>query len=454
MQPIDRLIEATQERKVKIAVVGDSLRDVWVHGELLPSQDGCAKFDEHRRVETPGGAAGAARQLFRWNADAHLIALAENHPGEAWNQLSFDYALECRRMPVKLRYIDASGRIVFRADDDRGYGLDAEGVAECRKLTLLAMKGDRWDAVLISDYDKGFLDGETIHKIIETCNAKGIPIVADAKRVSSVYAGAVLKCNADYVRRYGMPQESPYVVTDGSAEPCVSGTIYVTCADPLTLRLPTPRKSLAVQCVNHVGAGDCFSAHLTLALAHGLNLEDAAQIAHSAGRVYVQHAHGRPPWPHEIRRDLDPVGGKVIPSNHLAALRKSIPGRIGFTNGCFRTPHAGHASMLQWAKAQGDVLVVGVNSDASTRRLKDGYCMPAHERVAVLASMQAVDWVIVFDEDTPYETIKALKPDLIVKGSEYAGQEVVGSDLAEVRFAPMVQADKPARRIAPVVHCG
>lgn len=141
--------------------------------------------------------------------------------------------------------------------------------------------------------------------------------------------------------------------------------------------------------------------------------------------------------------------GHTPAQSTLHALRKSIPGKLVFTNGVFRVPHAGHARLFQWAKAQGDVLVVGLNSDASAGRIREGKAMLNEaERSAILAAQEAVDWVVVFEEDDPTETVKALRPDILVKGAEYLAQKVPGSDIvSDVRFAPMVPAVRPARLI-------
>lgn len=436
MTPIDRLIAADRETKKRVCVIGCSMEDVWLHGELQPSQDGVMKFVERLRLSTPGGAAGAARQLAHWNCDTALISLVKPGSGEAWNQVPDGYTLECRRMPTKTRYIDLSGRIVWRHDLDNGYGLDANGMNEARELALKAIRCCHWDAVLISDYEKGFVDEGLIRSVIDHCNRRGVPVVADAKREPRLYAGSVLKCNTDYIKKFGYLDQpnglTGVIVTFGPSEPLVrsgersGGRPSFPVADYAPI-------------VNHVGAGDAFAAHLTLALAHGLNLEEAVTVAHSAGRVYVQHEHGRPPWPHEICRDLDPIGGKVVACSDLPALRKSIPGRIMFTNGCFRLgPHAGHAWLLQQAREQGDALVVGLNSDGSVRRIKPGKAiLSSPERARILGSMSAVDWIVVYDEDDPCTVIQQLQPDVLVKGHDCAGQQVPGHDLVPtVWFAP------------------
>jgi D-beta-D-heptose 7-phosphate kinase/D-beta-D-heptose 1-phosphate adenosyltransferase len=447
MTPIDRLIAADRETSKRLCILGDSVTDDWIHGDLQPSQDGCMKFVERRSLSTPGGAAGAARQLCRWNCEADLISLVKTPENEAWNQVNMEYAHYSRRMPLKRRYIDSQDRIVFRHDLDNGYGADANLMAEHRRLSLLALREGGFDALLISDYAKGFLDEATIREAVKIANERQIPVVADAKRKPAVYGMSILKLNEDYAVSHRVSNDlciGDAVMTLGPRRPSVKSKSEIYY--PLSEDWEKPRHS---PCINHVGAGDCFSAVLTLALAHGLSLEDAAQIAHSAGRVYVQSPHGRPPYPHEIRRDLDPVGGKVLTCSGLPALRQSILGRIVFTCGTFRAIHAGHAAMLQWAKQQGDVLVVGINSDASVRRIKaGGYCLPAAERASLIASMACVDWLVVFEEDDPCATLEALGADVMVKGDEYRLCTIPGHSLVkEVRFAPMVEASRPARLI-------
>jgi D-beta-D-heptose 7-phosphate kinase/D-beta-D-heptose 1-phosphate adenosyltransferase len=433
MTPIDCLIQADRETKKRICIVGCSMRDLYVHGDLQPSQDGVMKFVERRQVESPGGAAGAARQLIHWHCDTALISLVKKGPGEAWNQVPAGYTLECRRMPTKVRYIDQSGRIVFRHDLDNGYGLDANGMQQARELALKAVCGCHWDAVLISDYQKGFVDEAMIRGVIDHCNRRGVPVVADAKMAPHVYRGAIIKGNADYAVRYEeelKDHNRAVIITRGSELPATN-IEYIRSWNWGMSQQTVVLKS-------HVGAGDCFSAHLTLALAHGFPLDEAICIAHSGGRIYVQHEHGRPAFPFELRKDLDPVGGKIVLCSDLPALRRSIPGRIVVANGVFRLPHAGHAWLLDRARQQGDALVVALNSDSSAGHLRLGKLVLLFaERARILGSMTAVDWIVGFDELDPCAIIRALKPDVLAKGPEYIGHQVPGHDLvATVWFAP------------------
>ncbi len=261
---IDRLIEADRKLPTQILVLGDGMTDVYVHCHLAECQDGCIKFVEESRVVVPGGAANAARSLENWESSCVFVGA---------------------HGPVKTRFM-VGDQCTFRHDDDSN-PYDLELIRREVWTALKWSKSRRWSAVLISDYDKGVLTLEMIRQVIRHCNEYDIPVVADAKRESGLYPGAILKCNMAWSVKYGDSD----VLTGGALCPIVRGRLVAEGLPP-------------VKCVNHVGAGDCFAAHLTLALAHGFTLEDATAIAHSAGRVYVQHPHNPPPTPSEIRADM------------------------------------------------------------------------------------------------------------------------------------------------------
>lgn len=429
MSKINQLIQMDRDHPKRIAIVGDAIVDEWRHGTLGSCQDGCPKFVEEKLVITPGGAANAAGTLSHWRGQTYLISPVSHALSAPWRRSPIDLSLtfSSYRLPTKTRFL-VDGKLVFRhdAEDTDNYGVSHEEREEWRDLTIKAVRTMGFHAVLVCDYDKGFLDNDTIRQIVREC--RDIPVVLDLKRAPTFPGSAVVKCNGEYAHKFHGLLRAPAVCTHGKESPFV-----IDERNPHKLPRQKP-----IACVNHVGAGDCFGAHLALGLAHGLDLSEAAFIAHSAGRVYVQHPHNRAPYPHEIRRDLDPVGGKVLRDEDLAVARKSTSGRVVFTNGIFRVPHAGHAWLLRWAKAQGDTLVVGVNDDASAGRQRPGeYILPLSERLEILASMEAVDWVVPFTQDEPGAVIGALRPDVLVKGYEYQGQHVPGDDVVgDVRFAP------------------
>lgn len=391
----------------RILVAGDGLIDVYSHGRLESCQDGCVKFVEESRHVCDGGAMNAEKSLsYVAEADSDGIPVFE----------------EKRRELV-------DGKIVHRSD--MKFHVPEAQVRACRDNAMSEL--EEADAVYLADYAKGFFTDALLRSIIARCNERGVPVVADPKRDPNVVAGAILKCNAEFTQTWGGVPVKHFpgtVVTRNSEVPLVG-----KCDSPLPIKDFLARR---FACVSHVGAGDCFGAWLTLGLAHGLVLEEAARLAHAAGRVYVQHLHNRAPWPHEVRRELDPVMGKVLLSGEDAALRESCPGRVVvFTNGVFRIPGPGHFWLFDWAKRQGDVLVVGVNDDVSAFRQKHGqFVMPLAERLQMIASCAAVDYVVPFTEDTPVDLMMRLKPDLAVKGAEYSGRPVPGSDLCELWVAP------------------
>ena len=288
-----RLQDEVNKRRPRIVVCGDAMVDQWVHGRIEDCQDGCPKFVEESRMTTPGGAANAARCLDLW--DPVIVDLF------SCNELEEEIVLG-DAYPIKTRFVKPDGKILIRWDSEprpntkwyRPHNLALEMVG-CAA------------GVLLSDYDKGFLTPEFIRKVVDLCKERGIPCVADCKREPDLYFGATIKCNKDWNdRHYHSPKGQwnhrvggPWVLTLGERQCVVNPTGQYDDTHLCGVEKP------AVKCVNHVGAGDCFGAHLTLALACGFSLQDAAALAHSAGRVYVQHPHNRPPYPDEIAADLD-----------------------------------------------------------------------------------------------------------------------------------------------------
>lgn len=280
---VERLLSALESSKGKrIVFIGDAMEDHWIHGRYEPSQDGCDKFVEEHRCETPGGAANAHRSLSKWNNCGVRSSL-------------FGTPERCR--PIKTRFLNADGHIVFRWDDDKKF------ITEPWINPLALEMVGCADAVLLSDYDKGFFQEDFVAQVVKKCAERNVPCVADCKRPPGFYVGCILKCNQEYQHRYNKELselvydsfETDLVVTTGPHTPLVWSKGSVVTGAPF---LPP------VTCLNHVGAGDCFAAHLALALACGFTLKEASVLAYSAGRVYVQHEHNRPPTPIEIAEDL------------------------------------------------------------------------------------------------------------------------------------------------------
>lgn len=278
MNLVTKLIDMVSKKTKRIVVIGDVMVDHWVHGHVESCQEGCPKFVMELHMEVSGGAGNAKQCLQNWNVDVNVFG-----------QLGTD-------CPNKWRFVNPDNETVFRYDDE----LKKEALNSARRHARsedALMMVSRADAVLLSDYDKGFLTPEFIKHVTDICCKKKIPCVADCKRNMTIYDECILKGNATYWGIYPLPKDG--VATYGPDQPFVGRTCVGVPLPPVT-------------CINHVGAGDCFAAHLTLALAYGFSLGDAATIAHSAGRVYVQHPHNRPPHPHEIEDDLKSAAIRAV----------------------------------------------------------------------------------------------------------------------------------------------
>lgn len=272
----ERMMAACHQWQPKlkpVLVVGDVMTDIYVYGHLEDTcQEHCPKFVEESRATVPGGAGNAKRGLEGWRVQ--VVLLGQTHG------------------PVKTRFM-VGDKCLARHDADRWPG-SLEDLSTRRKQAHLAAESGLYSAVLLSDYDKGMLTPQLIRGISLACKAQGIPCVADCKREPALYEGCTLKCNFEWFSRNSVRYMQPnLVVTYGPQVPSVEGQLA-----------GRPQDLPPVKCVNHVGAGDCFAAHLTLGLACGLTLVEAAAVAHSAGRVYVQRPHNCPPTPEAVRADL------------------------------------------------------------------------------------------------------------------------------------------------------
>jgi D-beta-D-heptose 7-phosphate kinase/D-beta-D-heptose 1-phosphate adenosyltransferase len=209
------------------------------------------------------------------------------------------------------------------------------------------------------------------------------------------------------------------------------------------------------------GAGDTVVAALALALACKAPVEIAAELANRAAGIVVAKVGTATVSAAELRHALHAGGPEDFKSVDLATAATACRAwqaqgqSVVFTNGCFDLIHPGHVSLLNFAKAQGDKLIVAINSDASVQRLK-GPTRPVqneHARGIVMAALRDVDLVVVFDEDTPLETITAIQPDILVKGADYAADAVVGADVVKARggkvvLAPLVDGHSTTKAIA------
>jgi D-beta-D-heptose 7-phosphate kinase/D-beta-D-heptose 1-phosphate adenosyltransferase len=317
--------------------------------------------------------------------------------------------------------------------------------------------------VLISDYDKGVCTPGLLSATFAAAQKHRKRVVADPVRGSDYrkYQGCSamtpnrLEAGLATGRVLHTTQEALEAAGQLQKQLELEAAIITLDKDGMALVHRDGRRQLFPTRPRHVyditGAGDMVMSVLGMALAAGADYDPAIRLANIAGGLEVEKIGVATVTRDEILHDL--LRGGVLGSQkvlgrddltHEIHSRRHLGQRIAFTNGCFDVVHAGHVEYLQEARAQADVLVVGLNSDASVRSLK-GPNRPVHPAVArstVLAALQAVDYVTIFDEPTPLALIQALRPEVLIKGADYRKQEVVGAAFVEsyggrVHLAPL-----------------
>ena len=384
-----------------IAVIGDFIHDIYIHGkvERISPESPIPVFVEERSEVRPGGAG---------NVEANLRSLG--------NRPKFYYTSNS----VKRRYV-CDNHIMFRSDTEKYAPHSAP----------IDFDLDKVNYCILSDYNKGFLHES--QKVIDYCLSKGCRVVVDPKKHLSNYKRAsIVKLNKKELEVYASPSDSlkdiremfdigALVVTDAERGVVVSshefeGTI--------------PADSHQVSDVT--GAGDVFISAMTHFLDRGDSLYDSCRKATKLASISVTK-----------------FGTYVLTEEDIAQTRTV------FTNGCFDILHRGHVEYLKRSRALGAKLIVGLNSDSSVRRLK-GSSRPVNsqeDRKAVLESLDCVDEVVIFDEDTPFVLIKSVKPDIITKGGDYSTEQVVGNDLADVVIIPFVQGYSTTKTLELLNEC-
>jgi D-beta-D-heptose 7-phosphate kinase/D-beta-D-heptose 1-phosphate adenosyltransferase len=444
---------------IKALVVGDLMLDRYVYGtvERISPEAPIPVLHISSRTAMPGGAGNVARNLAALDARVQLLSVTgDDDAGRELADLlgANDHiglrlvVSPVRTTAVKSRFI-ASTQQLLRADDETIAPLSQTA----RQALLDHVRPALEDCalVVISDYGKGVLADGVASAIIETARASGRPVIVDPKgRDYRPYAGAdILTPNArELAEATGMPTRNDSEVEAACraliAAIGVGSVVATRGPQGMTLVEGTGPAvhlaSRALEVFDVSGAGDTVVAALAAARAAGASLPLAAAIANAAAGVVVAKLGTATCSLADLTSALTDISReanvKIMGRDRIAAevARWQAAGlKVGFTNGCFDLLHPGHVSLLRQARAACDRLVVGLNSDGSVRRLK-GEARPVNSEMAratVLASLADVDRVVVFDEDTPLELIRQVRPDVLVKGADYSRDNVVGADLVE-----------------------
>ena len=460
---IDRL------KSARVLCIGDVMLDHYVYGQVerVSPEAPIPVLWIEREMKTLGGAGNVLRNLQALGAASSFISVVGNDEAgrevgrlvEAQDGTEAHVLVQPQRTTtVKTRYVAANQQLL-RADRESSTPLDPYIREDLLRLARELVTDH--SVVIISDYAKGVLTEGVALEIIRAAREAGARVIVDPKGGDHIrYRGAdLLKPNRrELAHATGMPVATDDEIVAASRaliERCgfnavlaslgAEGMVLVGADGTVHLQRAEVREVYDVS-----GAGDTVVATVGTALAAGMTLTDAARLANAAAGVAVGKIGTAVVYASELiaslsGRDLH-AADKVVPRSHALDLvvrwrRHGL--KIGFTNGCFDLLHPGHVALLGQAKAACDRLVVGLNSDASTARIK-GPRRPIQsesERAAVLASLAAVDLIVIFEEDTPIELIREIRPQLLVKGADYRLDEVVGADLVKSAGGEILLAD-------------
>jgi len=452
----------------RILVVGDLMIDhyLWGKTERISPEAPVPVVDVREESEVLGGAGNVVNNLVALGARVEVASVI----GPDANGIRLKKMLEAlavgtealvtetgRNTTRKSRVI-ASHQQVIRFDSETRQPI--ETATEAQLLEAICRILDRGiDTVLISDYGKGVLTEALTQGVIALARERGIRVMVDPKGTDySKYRGATAITPN---RKEASEATGIAIVDEGSLREAgfrlkeeleLERAIITLSEEGMAIFGEEMRviPTVAKEVYDVTGAGDTVIATLGFVRACGGEIDEAARIANAAAAVVVgKLGSATASWDEIIAYEAalheSTTEHRIKSRDALEETLKRLKAegkKIVFTNGCFDILHLGHVKYLEKAKSFGDVLIVGLNSDVSVRRLKGSErpVNPEEDRAYLLAALEAVDFVTIFDEDTPLELIRRVEPDVLVKGGDYAGKEVVGSEIAgEVRLVDFVE---------------
>lgn len=471
---ISRLIELVQSFSAqRVLLVGDLILDRYVYGdaERISPEAPVVVLRRDRDEERVGGAGSVAANLRELGIDVicagvvglddeghHIRALLESQRIGTRGIL----ALPERPTTTKTRFIGLAQhrhrQQLIRVDDEVVSPLAAADAERFASLITQAVPNAA--AVCLEDYNKGLLTEPLCREIIDAAIEAGKPVLVDPARISdySKYRGATLltpnraefqeaaqcadaqfstihEAIAPFLDRFGL--DGVLVTLD--REGCILGQ---RGRDPI--HIPTRPRAV----YDNTGAGDAVLAMLAASIVADASWEEAARLTNIAGGLEVEKFGCVPVTRDEVLAELRLASGldagKIRTPDELQVeltLRKERGETVVFTNGCYDLLHAGHVAFLNRCRELGSIVVVGLNSDASVKaqgKGEDRPIVPQDERADLMAGLQAVDYVTIFDEPTPAELIAKLTPDVLVKGEDWADKGVIGREHVEANGGEVV----------------
>ena len=453
----------------EILVIGDVMLDEYYQGDVnrISPEAPTPIFSKKKEYNRLGGVGNVAINLMAAEQRVTIAcSIGKDDNGKLIrslleaNGINTDFVIETNKVSTtKTRLLASNNQQVIRIDCEDDAYLGEEILSELTER--IKERISTFKLILFSDYMKGFLEPSFMKRIINLALQNKIPVIVDVKDTNiekyrnvtilkpnqkelSLLTGIQINNESDLLKAAKLLQiktNCKYVLTTCGAK----GMVLFGDQEPYFV------KAVSREVYDVTGAGDTSVAYLAACYVNGLDIRDAVDVSNLAAGVQVLKVGTGPVYWKEIFSDCPSCSinyrQKILNKETIVALReKNENKKIVFTNGCFDIIHIGHLRYLQAAKEKGDILVIGLNSDKSVERLKGigRPIIPEEERAETLAALGFVDYVVIFEEDTPIELIKIIHPDVLVKGGDYEGKEIVGKNEVEeyggiVELIPFVE---------------
>lgn len=449
-------------KKNTILVVGDFMLDTYWFGSVsrISPEAPVPVLKKWSSRSVAGGAANVGANLIAAGKNVTAVSvIGKDKGGEKLTELLQNMGCDCslilksekRRTTEKIRILAQNNQQLLRIDEEEIEWITEEEVNKI--VGKIEERIQSFNAVILSDYMKGVLSETMCRRIIDIARNNNIPVFCDVKdpKINKYKGSTLMKPNK---KELNMLTGMPVSTEDEIKQACEALSIKCECTYVLAT-LGSRGMALYMRKTGDIefitaesravydvsGAGDTVISYLVACISSGIDIKEAVRYANKAAGIKVEKVGTATVTLDEMERNIYSENllsqtekkeqKKIYKLTELVKIVHSQPNKkIVFTNGCFDILHAGHVMYLQKAAEYGDILIVGVNSDESVKRLK-GPTRPINsirDRLAVLSGLQCVSYLVEFREDTPESLIKAINPNVLVKGADYKGKFIAGAD--------------------------
>ncbi|MFW0696872.1 D-glycero-beta-D-manno-heptose-7-phosphate kinase [Aliarcobacter butzleri] len=471
-------------KKPNILVIGDLMIDhyLWGSCDRISPEAPVQVVNVKKESSVLGGAGNVINNLFTLGATVDVISVIgdDNVANELKSLLekikisTSNLIVENNRKTSKKSRLIASQQQVLRYDMESIDDINEE--SHKKIISNLEKNIKKYSSIILSDYGKGVLTTKLTQDIINIANKNSVKVLVDPKgKDYSKYKGSYTltpnKKEAQEATNIDIKDENSLInALKDLKEKCDLEVSLITLSEQGIAIFDenlTIKPTVAREVYDVTGAGDTVIASIAFALGNDLNINEAVSFANLAAGVVVGKLGSATTTLDEIY-EYESSLHKSNSNSHIKTFEEieklvsklhNLGKKIVFTNGCFDILHVGHVKYLEEARSYGDVLILGLNADRSVKKLK-GDSRPINnqdDRAYILASLESVDYVVIFEEETPYELIKLIKPHVLVKGGDYEGKDVVGQDIADelklVKFVDGKSTTNTIKRIQENEKC-